>query len=71
MPIRKYKAEQIVTLLRQIEVQMANGKVTLPLVQKCRAGQVCKGRARTLIHADTLPPNSLPTRGGLSPDMTA
>ena len=26
MPIRKYKAEQIVTLLRQIEVQMANGK---------------------------------------------
>ena len=23
MPIRKYKAEQIVTLLRQIEVQMA------------------------------------------------
>ena len=34
MPIRKYKAEQIVTLLRQIEVQMANGKVTLPLAQK-------------------------------------
>ena len=27
MPIRKYKAEQIVTLLRQIEVQMANGKM--------------------------------------------
>ena len=26
MPIRKYKAEQIVTLLRQIEVQSANGK---------------------------------------------
>ena len=26
MPIRKYKAEQIVTLLRQIEVQMANRK---------------------------------------------
>ena len=26
MPVRKYKAEQIVTLLRQIEVQMANGE---------------------------------------------
>ena len=26
MPIRKYKSEQIVTLLRQIEVQIANGK---------------------------------------------
>ena len=26
MSIRKYKAEQIVTVLRQIEVQMANGK---------------------------------------------
>ena len=26
MSVRKYKAEQIVTLLRQIEVQMANGK---------------------------------------------
>ncbi len=26
MSIKKYKAEQIVTVLRQIEVQMANGK---------------------------------------------
>ena len=26
MSIRKYKAEQIVTVLRQIEVQIANGK---------------------------------------------
>ncbi len=33
MPIRKYKAEQIVTLLRQIEVQIANGKT---------APQACK-----------------------------
>ena len=28
MSIRKYKADQIVTILRQIEVQMANGKST-------------------------------------------
>ena len=33
MSIRKYKAEQIVTVLRQIEVQMANGKA---------APQACK-----------------------------
>ena len=26
MPTRNYKPEQIVTILRQIEVQMANGK---------------------------------------------
>ena len=28
MPIRKYKPEQIVTLLRQVEVGIANGKTT-------------------------------------------
>jgi len=28
MPIKRYKAEQIVTLLRQIEVGIANGKPT-------------------------------------------
>jgi putative transposase len=28
MPIRKYKPEQIVTLLRQIELKIANGKTT-------------------------------------------
>ena len=33
MSIRKYQAEQIVTVLRQIEVQMANGKT---------APQACK-----------------------------
>ena len=26
MPMQRYKPEQIVTLLRQIEVQIANGK---------------------------------------------
>ncbi len=28
MPTRNYKPEQIVTILRQIEVQMANGKTS-------------------------------------------
>jgi len=28
MPIRKYNLEQIVTLLRQVEVGLANGKTT-------------------------------------------
>jgi putative transposase len=28
MPMRKYKPEQIVTLLRQVEVDLANGKTT-------------------------------------------
>jgi len=28
MPMKKYKPEQIVTLLRQIEVEIANGKTT-------------------------------------------
>jgi len=28
MPRKKYKPEQIVTLLRQVEVELANGKTT-------------------------------------------
>jgi hypothetical protein len=28
MPMKRYKPEQIVTLLRQIEVEIANGKTT-------------------------------------------
>ena len=38
MPIRKYKPEQIVTLLRQVEVDLANGKTT---------PQACKDAAIT------------------------
>jgi len=34
---KKYKPEQIVTLLRQIEVEIANGKTT---PQACRDGQI-------------------------------
>lgn len=36
MPIKKYKPEQIVTLLRQIEVEIANGKTT---PQACREAE--------------------------------
>jgi len=37
MPMKKYKPEQVVTLLRQIEVEIANGKTT-PLA--CRDAQI-------------------------------
>jgi putative transposase len=36
MPIRRYKPEQIVTLLRQVEVEIANGKTT---PQACKEAQ--------------------------------
>jgi len=37
MPMKKYKPEQIVTLLRQIEVEIANGK---PPLQVCKETQI-------------------------------
>jgi putative transposase len=37
MPIRKYKPEQIVTLLRQVEVGLANGKST---PQACKEAEI-------------------------------
>ena len=37
MPIKRYKPEQIVTLLRQIEVEIANGKTT---PHACRDAQI-------------------------------
>ena len=37
MPIRKYKPEQIVTLLRQVEVELANGKST---PQACKEAEI-------------------------------
>ena len=39
MPIKRYKPEQIVTMLRQIEVSIANGKTT---------PQACKEAAITV-----------------------
>jgi hypothetical protein len=40
MPIKRYKPEQIVTMLRQIEVSIANGKTTL-LSRPVRQSPVC------------------------------
>jgi transposase-like protein len=37
MPIKRYKAEQIVNLLRQIEVAIANGK---PTPQACKEAEI-------------------------------
>ncbi len=37
MSIKRYKPEQVVTLLRQIEVEIANGKTT---PQACRDAQI-------------------------------
>jgi hypothetical protein len=37
MPIQKYKPEQIVTMLRQIEVSIANGKTT---PQACKEAEI-------------------------------
>jgi putative transposase len=37
MPIRRYKPEQIVNLLRQIEVAVANGKTT---PQACKEAEI-------------------------------
>jgi putative transposase len=37
MPIKRYKPEQIVTMLRQIEVSIANGK---PTPQACKEAEI-------------------------------
>jgi hypothetical protein len=37
MPIKRYKAEQIVTMLRQVEVSIANGK---PTPQACKEAEI-------------------------------
>jgi hypothetical protein len=37
MPMKKYKPEQIVTLLRQVEVELANGKTTHKPAKKPRS----------------------------------
>jgi len=37
MPIQRYKPEQIVTMLRQIEVRIANGKTT---PQACKEAEI-------------------------------
>ena len=37
MPMKRYKPEQVVTLLRQIEVEIANGKTT---PQACKEAEI-------------------------------
>ncbi len=37
MPMKKYKPEQIVTLLRQVEAELANGKTT---PQACKEAEI-------------------------------
>jgi transposase-like protein len=37
MPIKRYKPEQIVTMLRQVEVSIANGK---PTPQACKEAEI-------------------------------
>jgi putative transposase len=37
MPMKRYKPEQIVNLLRQIEVEIANGKTT---AQACKEAEI-------------------------------
>ena len=37
MPIKRYKPEQIVTMLRQVEVSIANGKTT---PQACKEAEI-------------------------------
>jgi len=37
MPMKRYKPEQVVTLLRQIEVEVANGKTT---PQACKEAEI-------------------------------
>ena len=47
MPTRNYKPEQIVTILRQIEVQMANGKTAPQDIVNLRfEGRSCARSAR-------------------------
>ena len=43
MPIRKYKSEQIVTLLREVEVGLVNGKTT---PQACKEAEITKSLHR-------------------------
>jgi hypothetical protein len=53
MPMKKYKPEQIVTLLRQIEIEIANGKTT---PQACRDARIVIEKWRVLYN--TLRPHS-------------
>jgi hypothetical protein len=53
MPVREYKPEQIVTLLGQVEVDLANGKTT---PQACKEAEII---ARTYHRCYKTPGTSL------------
>ncbi len=59
MPIKRYKPEQIVTMLRQIEVSIANGKTT---PQACKEAEITMQthgriqRRRAMLAAPIRPP---------------
>ena len=52
MPTKRYKPEQIMTLLRQVEVVIANGKLT---PQACREARTLFGRDHEVAAAILLP----------------
>ena len=60
MSIRRYKAEQIATVLRQIEVQIANGKTVRPAHQ---GYHWLKDRVHTFPESPFTSPASDPERG--------
>jgi hypothetical protein len=62
MPMTRYKPEQIVTLLRQVEVEIANGKTT---PQACRDAQITA--ARNILAAK---PQSRATTGAAPAGLT-
>jgi hypothetical protein len=60
MPIRRYKPEQIVTLLRQVEVGIANGKITPVLRQNViRAENAASPRCKRLNNSQELTQGAL------------
>ena len=53
MPMKRYKPEQIGELLRQIEVEIANGKTT---PQACKEAEITSSRRTTAVYpADEFP----------------
>ena len=56
MPMKRYKPEQIVNLLRQIEVEIANGKTTPQACKEAEITQQTYYRCRnTLVPRTILP----------------
>ena len=52
MPMKRYKPEQIVNLLRQIEVEIANGKTT---PQACKEAEITQQTYSSRLNLPTEP----------------